>query len=102
MISRTSQLHEPGTTTLDTLRQYDTPTVSNVIELFHIRPRSAGYTDGRALNAAGIPTYGISGLFGEGDGGGVHGLNERVRVESVYDSRDFLYDLVREYAMQAK
>jgi regulator of RNase E activity RraA len=33
--------------TLDTLRQYDTPTVSNVIELFEIRPRSAGYMDGR-------------------------------------------------------
>lgn len=33
--------------TLDTLRQFDTPTVSNVIELFQIRPRSAGYTDGR-------------------------------------------------------
>ena len=61
---------------------------------------AAGYTDGRALNAAGIPTYGVSGLFFESDGGGAHGLNERVRVKSVYDSRDFLYDLVKEYAMQ--
>ena len=33
--------------TLDTLRQFDTPTVSNVIELFEIRPRNAGYMDGR-------------------------------------------------------
>lgn len=63
---------------------------------------AAGYTDGRALNAAGIPTYGVSGLFFESDGGGVHGLNERVRVKSVYDSRDFLYDLVKEYAMQRR
>lgn len=29
------------------LAQYDTPTISNVIELFEIRPRSAGYMDGR-------------------------------------------------------
>src|ERR1041385_4851756 len=29
------------------LAQYDTPTISNVIELFDIRPRSAGYMDGR-------------------------------------------------------
>jgi 4-hydroxy-4-methyl-2-oxoglutarate aldolase len=29
------------------LRRYDTPTVCNVIELFDVRPRHAGYTDGR-------------------------------------------------------
>jgi len=29
------------------LRQYDTPTVSNVIELFEVQPRTAGYMDGR-------------------------------------------------------
>ena len=32
---------------LDLLRKYDTPTVCNVIELFDIRPRSAGYMDQR-------------------------------------------------------
>ena len=32
---------------LDLLRQYDTPTVCNVIELFDVRPRSAGYMDHR-------------------------------------------------------
>lgn len=32
---------------LKLLAQYDTPTISNVIELFAIRPRSAGYMDGR-------------------------------------------------------
>ena len=30
---------------LDTLRQYDTPTICNVIELFEIRPRNQGYMD---------------------------------------------------------
>ncbi len=29
------------------LTRYDTPTISNVIELFEIRPRTAGYMDGR-------------------------------------------------------
>jgi regulator of RNase E activity RraA len=33
--------------TLDTLARYDTPTICNVIELFDIRPRSAGFMDGR-------------------------------------------------------
>src|SRR5438270_3423492 len=32
---------------LNLLRQYDTPTICNVIELFEIQPRTAGYMDGR-------------------------------------------------------
>lgn len=33
--------------TLDKLRQFDTPTICNVIELFDIRPYNSGYMDGR-------------------------------------------------------
>jgi 4-hydroxy-4-methyl-2-oxoglutarate aldolase len=32
---------------LKLLAQYDTPTISNVIELFEVRPRNAGYMDSR-------------------------------------------------------
>src|SRR5713101_6230076 len=32
---------------LQLLRQFDTPPVCNVVELFDLRPRTAGYTDGR-------------------------------------------------------
>ncbi|MFH1926879.1 MAG: RraA family protein, partial [Chloroflexota bacterium] len=32
---------------LELLRKYDTPTVCNVIELFNIRPRNAGFMDSR-------------------------------------------------------
>src|SRR6266404_1400882 len=32
---------------LSLLRQYDTPTICNVIELFDLQPRTAGYMDGR-------------------------------------------------------
>jgi acetylornithine deacetylase/succinyl-diaminopimelate desuccinylase-like protein len=59
---------------------------------------STGATDGRFLNAAGIPTYGISGVFVDPDGNGVHGLDERVRVKSLMDARGFLYRLVKSYA----
>ena len=52
-------------------------------------------TDGRFLNNAGIPTYGVSGMFRDLDGGGVHGLNERIRVKSLYDGNEFLYRLVK-------
>jgi len=33
--------------TLDQLRRFDTPTICNVIELFEVRPRTAGYMDSR-------------------------------------------------------
>ena len=60
-----------------------------------------GATDGRFLTAAGIPTYGVSGLFVDPDGNGVHGLDERIRVRSLYDSREFLFTLIKIYAGQA-
>jgi len=58
-----------------------------------------GAPDGVQPNGAAIPTYGVGGLFGSSDGDGMHGLNERVRVKSLYDSRDFLFALIRDYAM---
>jgi acetylornithine deacetylase/succinyl-diaminopimelate desuccinylase-like protein len=61
---------------------------------------ATGATDAVSLNAAGIPTYGVSGLFRDPDGNGVHGLNERIRVRSVMEGRVFLYGLVKAYADQ--
>jgi acetylornithine deacetylase/succinyl-diaminopimelate desuccinylase-like protein len=61
---------------------------------------TTGATDGRFLNMGGIPTYGLTGMFGDPDGNGVHGLNERIRVRSLYDGRDFLYAVVKDYASQ--
>jgi len=57
-----------------------------------------GYTDATFLGAAGIPTYGVPGLWSDPDGNGVHGLNERIEARSVYVGRDYLYDLIRAYA----
>ena len=39
--------------TLDKLARFDTPTICNVIELFDVRPRDAGFMDGRIQ--AGFP-----------------------------------------------
>ncbi|MGB7739940.1 MAG: M20/M25/M40 family metallo-hydrolase [Steroidobacteraceae bacterium] len=58
----------------------------------------AGATDGQFLGAAGIPTYGIGATFFDPDLGGIHGLNERIRTSSLYEGRDFLYELVKIYA----
>jgi acetylornithine deacetylase/succinyl-diaminopimelate desuccinylase-like protein len=59
-----------------------------------------GASDAQFLNPAGIPTYGITGMFQDPDLGNIHGLNERVRVQSVYESREFLYRLVKIYSKQ--
>ena len=58
---------------------------------------ATGATDGRFLNAAGIPTYGVSGIFADGGGSGAHGLDEHVRVKSVMDGRRFLHEIVEAY-----
>jgi acetylornithine deacetylase/succinyl-diaminopimelate desuccinylase-like protein len=57
-----------------------------------------GATDGRFLTAAGIPTYGVSGLFVDPDENGVHGLDERVGTRSLNEARDFLFALIERYA----
>ncbi len=59
---------------------------------------STGYTDSRWLRNAGIPAYGVSGLFTDPGRNGVHGLNEQVGVQQLYDSRTFLYRLVKSLA----
>ena len=56
---------------------------------------STGATDGVYLAAVGIPTYGVPGEWGDPDGNGAHGLNERLEVRSLFAGRDYLYDLVK-------
>lgn len=57
-----------------------------------------GATDARRMTEVGIPTYGVSGIFSDRDGGGVHGLNERIRVKSLMEGREFSYRLIKLYA----
>jgi acetylornithine deacetylase/succinyl-diaminopimelate desuccinylase-like protein len=63
---------------------------------------STGATDGRFLNAHGVPTYGLSGMFHDAEGAHAHGLNERIRVVSLMNGRRFLYEIVKIYADQAE
>ena len=59
---------------------------------------STGASDSIYLSAAGIPSYGVPGILYEADGGGIHGLNEHIRVSSLYKGRDYLYRLIKVYA----
>ena len=57
---------------------------------------STGATDGRPLRQNGIPTYGVSGLFGDMDDSRAHGRDERMLVKSFFEGHEFLYRLVKE------
>ena len=59
---------------------------------------STGATDSRFLRNAGVPMYGVSGLFLDPEDNRSHGLNERMPVKSLYDGHEFLYRLVKELA----
>ena len=56
---------------------------------------STGATDGRFLRAAGIRTYGVSGIFSLPGENNAHGRDEKLRVKSYYDGLEFLDRLVR-------
>ena len=61
---------------------------------------STGATDGRYLNNAGIWTYGITGMFAGPEGSGAHGLNEHLRVKSLYNGQEYLYRLAKRLATE--
>ena len=55
-------------------------------------------TDSRHFREAGIPMFGVSGLFADPANTGVHGLNERIGVQQLYDGREFMYRLIKKLA----
>ncbi len=57
---------------------------------------STGATDGAKMRLAGIPTYGVSGLFVDRNDMRIHGQDERLLKDSLYGSYDFLYRLAKE------
>lgn len=56
---------------------------------------STGATDGARLRVAGIPTYGVSGLFDDIDDVRAHGKDERMGVQHFFDGLEFMYLLVK-------
>ncbi|MDP5054324.1 MAG: M20/M25/M40 family metallo-hydrolase, partial [Congregibacter sp.] len=56
----------------------------------------SGGTDGMHFRSAGIPTWGISGVFMNPDEMYAHGLNERVPVKAFYDALDHWSVIIRD------
>jgi acetylornithine deacetylase/succinyl-diaminopimelate desuccinylase-like protein len=58
----------------------------------------AGATDGRFFTPRGIPTYGVNGIFRMAGSSNIHGLNEKMRITSLFEGREFLERLIKIYA----
>jgi acetylornithine deacetylase/succinyl-diaminopimelate desuccinylase-like protein len=56
---------------------------------------STGAGDGWHLRTAGMPVYGVSGVFSDLDDCRAHGKDERVGVKKFYDGAEFMYRLVK-------
>jgi acetylornithine deacetylase/succinyl-diaminopimelate desuccinylase-like protein len=54
-----------------------------------------GASDGIYLRAAGIPTFGISGVFMDVNDNRAHGKDERILVKSFYDGLEYEYALMK-------
>ena len=55
-----------------------------------------GATDGMYIRNAGIPVYGVAGLFSDPDDPRVHGKDERIEIKRFYEGLEHLRLLVEE------
>ena len=94
IVNRTeSQDSPPSPLTPDLLRTIEQTTAEVWPGMPVVPTMSTGATDGMYLRRAGIPVYGVSGLFY--DTPNAHGMNEHVSAQGFYDGLEFMYRLVR-------
>jgi acetylornithine deacetylase/succinyl-diaminopimelate desuccinylase-like protein len=88
-----------------------TPEVMNPIEsitkamwpgVIVVPMMGTGATDGLYLRNAGIPTYGVEGIFYEIDDNRAHGRDERVGVKQYFEGLEFQYRLIRALSSNAR
>jgi acetylornithine deacetylase/succinyl-diaminopimelate desuccinylase-like protein len=92
-VQRAAEDSPPSPLTPDLLRTIEQTTQELWPGIPVVPTMSTGATDGRHLRVAGIPVYGVSGLFYEGPN--AHGMNEKIEVRAFYDGLEFMYRLVR-------
>jgi len=96
-VTRTTEpeLSQPSSLRPDLVQAVEATTAALWPGVPVIPTMSTGATDSRFLRNAGIPAYGVSGLFLGPDDARAHGLNERMPVQSLYGGQEFLYRLVK-------
>ena len=61
-----------------------------------------GATDGLFFRNAGVPVYGVSGVFVDINDIRAHGRDERIGVQDYYDGAEYIYQLVKELSSTAR
>lgn len=92
-------LDEPLESPVSVLREDVTAVVADAAHAHYgevpVVPYMAAYgTDGKETRIAGMPTYGVSGLFMREEDMFAHGLNERVPVRSFFKALDYWHQLL--------
>ena len=90
LVSPPSPLRADVMSVIDTLTEKMWPGVTVVPFM------STGATDSRFMRNAGMSMYGVSGIFFEPSDNRAHGLDERVAKKSLYDGREFMYQMVKQ------
>lgn len=90
------ELSEPSPLTEELLGATETTTNELRPGVTVIPVMSTGATDGAKMRNAGIPTYGVSGLFVDRNDMRIHGQDERLLKTSFYGGYEFLYRLTKE------
>jgi acetylornithine deacetylase/succinyl-diaminopimelate desuccinylase-like protein len=56
---------------------------------------SAGASDSAFTRQAGLPSYGVDGLFSDEDDDRAHGRDERISIQSFGEELEFTYRLMK-------
>mgnify|MGYP001041920379 FL=1 len=96
-------LEEPTESPISELREDVVDAVSEAVNGRYPRVKLIAYmesggTDGMHFRRAGIPTWGVSGIFMNPDEMYAHGLNERVPIKAFYDALDHWSIIMRQLA----
>jgi acetylornithine deacetylase/succinyl-diaminopimelate desuccinylase-like protein len=99
-------LGAPTASDASPLREDVMAAVTRAVHAIHpgvpiVPAQESGATDGLYLRAAGIPTYGVGGMFIKDTDAFAHGLDERVPVQGFYDGLEHWYVLLHAVAGKA-
>ena len=94
---------EPVSSPASPINEEVNAAVANAVHNQHpdipIIPYMAPYgTDGKVMRLAGMPTYGVMGLFFRPEDEFAHGLNERVQVDAFFGALEYWHDMLTDLA----
>jgi acetylornithine deacetylase/succinyl-diaminopimelate desuccinylase-like protein len=58
----------------------------------------AGASDSKYTRGAGIPSFGITGLFTDIDDNRAHGRDERIPIDGFYEDVEFTYRMMKTFS----